>query len=172
MNCLEHSICVYLWARAEIQKYFRSIFGTKKNLLFLLSSVKSSADKLSISMLSTRILGPIHKRRWHFFRIFDIRFPMSAVSNFDQFLTPPLLPVADVIYGWPHTNNHPVWCRRLNPHTHLINIILIAIRLVRYSQYLLAHVINHFLRKNQKYKYFSVTHLSHWHNTIWTTKDT
>ena len=82
-----------------------------------------------------------------------------------QFLAPPLIAIADVIYGWPHTNNHPVWCRRLNPHTHLINIILIAIRLVRDSQYLLAHVINHFLRKNQKYKYFSVTHLSHLHNT-------
>jgi hypothetical protein len=49
-------------------------------------------------------------------------------------------------------------------HTHLINIIPLAIRLVRYSQYLLAHVINHFLRKNQKYKYLSVTHLSHLHN--------
>ena len=40
-------------------------------------------------------LGTIHKRRCHFFRIFDTPFPMSAVflvlsiCNFYQFMTPP-----------------------------------------------------------------------------------
>ena len=53
--------------------------------------------------------GTIHKRRRQFFRIFDTPLPhvgsflVLSVGNFDQFLTPPPLPIADVVYGWPPT---------------------------------------------------------------------
>ena len=49
----------------------------------------------------------IHKRRQLFFRIFDKPLPhvgsflLLYVGNFDQFLTPPPLPIADVVYGRP-----------------------------------------------------------------------
>ena len=53
------------------------------------------------------MLGTIHKRRRHFFRIFDTPLPhvgsflVLSVGNFDQFLTPSPLPIADVVYGQP-----------------------------------------------------------------------
>ena len=52
-------------------------------------------------------LGTIHKRRRQFFRIFDTPLPhvgsflVLSVGNFDQFLTPPPLPIANVVYGLP-----------------------------------------------------------------------
>ena len=62
-----------------------------------------------------KLLGTIHKRRRHFFWIFDTPLPhvgsflKLSVSNFDQFLTPPPLPIADVFYGQPLT----WWCYKV-----------------------------------------------------------
>ena len=52
-------------------------------------------------------LGTIHKRRRRFFWIFDTPllhvdiFLVLSVGNFDQFLTPPSLPIEDVVYWRP-----------------------------------------------------------------------
>ena len=56
-------------------------------------------------------LGTIHKRRRQFFRIFDTPLPhvgsflVLSVGNFDQFLIPPPLPIADFGYGRPQTES-------------------------------------------------------------------
>ena len=48
-----------------------------------------------------------HNRRRQFFRIFDTplahvgSFLVLSIGNFDQFFTPPPLPIADVVYGRP-----------------------------------------------------------------------
>ena len=53
------------------------------------------------------MLGTIHKRRWHFFRIFYTplpplrRFLVLSVCKFDQFLTPSPFLIADFVYGRP-----------------------------------------------------------------------
>ena len=52
-------------------------------------------------------LGTIYKQRRQFFRIFAPPLPhvgiflVLSVGNFDQFLTPPPLPIDDVFYGRP-----------------------------------------------------------------------
>ena len=50
--------------------------------------------------------GTIHKRCWHFFRIFDTPLPnlgrfflVLSINNYDQCLTSPPLPIVVVIYG-------------------------------------------------------------------------
>ena len=53
-------------------------------------------------------LGSIHKQRRQFFQIFgtpslmSVSFLVLSVGNFDQFLTLSPLPIADVVYEWPH----------------------------------------------------------------------
>ena len=60
--------------------------------------------------------GTIHKRRRQFFRIFETSlthvgsFLVLSVSNFDQFLTPPTIPITDVVYGKPRVNKYSSVC--------------------------------------------------------------
>ena len=71
---------------------------------------------IPMALFWTVILGTIHKRRRHFFQIFDTllhhvgSFLVLSVGHFDQFLTPPPLKIADVIYGWPPVSDEWTIC--------------------------------------------------------------
>ena len=65
------------------------------------------SDTHVANRVNQTIFGTIHKQRRQFFQIFETPLPhvdsflVLSVGNFDQFLTPPPLPITDIVYGWP-----------------------------------------------------------------------